>query len=148
MVDCPANQCYTELTAEWRPKGALVYTLDRGCLYEEEEEDKFDCSTVGNTEGYQRRGTDGWIQYRLKTLNLECLERCKDNQCNSGDFVELGEQLSAGKTVASCHHCNYIERDDGTADGDETCRDKANAPKACPSFATVSSASRGTNRPD
>ena len=79
-----------------------------------------------------------WLNFTSKAFS-GCIEKCTDSQCNGGDFVELGEQLSAGKKVASCHHCSYIERDDGSTDGDDTCRDNADSPKACPSYATVSS---------
>ena len=103
-MNCDSGKCYTEVTAEWLPKGQLQYTLTRACFDPkkfEEPKPTRDCTLQAPLEAYQRSS--------CKTL-------CKGEKCNE-NWTELGEQLSGAKNVESCHQCRYIEKDDGTTIG-------------------------------
>ena len=58
-VNCPSQQCYTHVLAEWRPKGGLLYSLTRGCVTDDitfPEGEDYVCKRSGSLTAYQRRG--------------------------------------------------------------------------------------------
>ena len=76
--------------------------------------------------------------YVIVTTYSACTEVCEGDNCNTGEWTKLGAALSEVDNVSTCHHCSFIERDDGSTDGSEECRDVADAPRSCPSYARVS----------
>ena len=56
-VECLSEQCFTDILAEWRPKGGLLYTLTRGCVKNVDNfDDEITCVRGGSLDSYQRRG--------------------------------------------------------------------------------------------
>ena len=122
LVNCDSGKCYTEITADWTPRGILEYTLTRACFDRRFEEPKpnIDCTNMDELDAFQRKS--------CKTL-------CSGEKCNE-DWTELGEQLSGKKNVERCHACRYVEKDDGSVIGHKGCKDDTNHSRACPSYAT------------
>ena len=107
--------CTTDLFADWGYNGKQYYNIRRGC-------------GVANTEVGCQAGNmvNGQVSYK------DCIRTCDENECNND--LEIAEDFATGNNHESCYACSYVERDDGTVEGNKFCAD---APDKLPGTASI-----------
>ena len=113
--ECPpdANVCQTESVADWVARGEHLYAirryfvspfhlfiLFRSCAKKKEEKA---CET----------GT-GAANFR------DCIVQCEGDNCNN-DNTEIFKKTTATNKINSCNICSYIQKPDGSVEGNPSC---------------------------
>lgn len=108
--------CTTDFFVDWAYNGQQYYRLRRGC------------GSAQATETGCQSGNmiDGQVSYK------DCIRTCETSECNTG--LEIANDLATGNGHESCYACSYVERDDGTVEGNKFCAD---APDKLPGTASV-----------
>jgi len=120
-----ATVCVNEMEVDWFFYGAQLYRMKRGCSAVAPQERK--CRTLASTDDHMLK---------------DCATGCSDIACNK-DVEEVQEMFGYDQpqTVKSCLTCSFIEKDDGTVNGNKFClEDEGHADellKECPKYANT-----------
>ena len=116
------SYCKMEMLIDWMGSGQQQYKIKRSCA-----------SSV-STKCAEGTSLNDHIYFK------DCEVTCTDSACNTGLDV-LSMYFDSGKDQESCYTCSYIEKEDGSVEGNEYCGDESDkivdGSKACPRYANA-----------
>ena len=106
------------MIVDWKVRGHQQYNVRRGCSYEPERP----CF-----EGAASHG---------QAFFKDCTVTCDSDGCNHG-LDEVAKKFDSGKGQEQCLTCSYLEKSDGTVEGNDQCKDGTTSKfsKNCPTYA-------------
>ena len=116
------NYCKTEMLVDWMASGQQEYKIIRSCA-----------STIAKPCSSGSTLNDH-IYFK------DCEITCTDSACNTG-LDQISQYFDTGNAQESCYTCSYLEKEDGSVEGNEYCGDESSlikdGSKACPKYANA-----------